>query len=381
MLHRSGLVLCLLLLAAPPSGLLAQADPAITPQTAPPRQDPGLKLRPPPQPKAARNPEGRIHLDVVIRDDSGKPVSGLEGKDFTLFDNNRVEPILSFSARDESHLNQSVPQPAISAAEPPVQIILLIDAVNLPLDQVSFARQQIENYLRQNQGHLAYPTSLFFLTGSGLRVQPRPSVDGNALAAVLDQIAPSLHTIRSSQGSTAELDRFRLSVRQLLSIAENSTAKPGRKLLIWVGPGWPMMESSNFQFSAKDQAGYFHLITELSTRLREARIALYSVSGVTLGAGTLRYQVYLKGVKSASHADTGNLALKVLAEQSGGRVVNPDNDLVGQINNCMVDAGAFYTLSFDPPKTDQPDEYHDMKVVIDKPGMKARTSTGYYNQP
>jgi VWFA-related protein len=380
MLHRAGLVLGLLLLATPPSGL-AQADPATTPQTAPPREDPGLKLRPPPQPKAARKPEGRIHLDVVITDDSGKPVSGLEGKDFTLFDNNRVEPILSFSARDESHHNESVPQPAISAAEPPVQIILLIDTVNLPFDQVSFARQQIENYLRQNQGHLAYPTSLFFLTGSGLRVQPRPSVDGNALAAVLDQIAPSLRTNRSSQGSMAELVRFRLSVRQLLSIAENGTAKPGRKMLIWVGPDWPMLESSKFQFSAKDQAGYFRLITELSTRLREAKVALYSVSGVTLGAGTLRYQVSLKGVKSASRADTGNLALKVLAEQSGGCVVNPDEDLVGQINNCMLDAGAFYTLSFDPPKTEYPDQYHDLKIVIDKPGMKARTSTGYYNQP
>ena len=146
---------------------------------------------------------------------------------------------------------------------------------------------------------------------------------------MLDQIAPSLHTIRSSQGRTAELDCFRLSVRQLLSIAANSTAKPGRKLLIWVGPGWPMLESSNFRFSARDQAGYFHLITELSTRLREARVALYSVSGVTLGAGRLRYQAYLKGVKSASQADSGSLALKVLAEPSGGLAVNPDNDPAG----------------------------------------------------
>ena len=27
------------------------------------------------------------------------------------------------------------------------------------------------------------------------------------------------------------------------------------------------------------------------------------------------------------------------------------------------------------------DEYHDLKVVVDKPGLTARTSSGNYNQP
>jgi hypothetical protein len=46
-----------------------------------------------------------------------------------------------------------------------------------------------------------------------------------------------------------------------------------------------------------------------------------------------------------------------------------------------VDAGAYYTLSFDPPRAEHADEYHDLEVKIDKSGLKPRTNTGYYYEP
>jgi hypothetical protein len=73
--------------------------------------------------------------------------------------------------------------------------------------------------------------------------------------------------------------------------------------------------------------------------------------------------------------------VKVLATQTGGRILGPDNGLKAQIDKCAQDATAFYTLSFDPSHADHPDEYHDLKVQIGKPGLTAHTSTGYYNQP
>jgi hypothetical protein len=75
------------------------------------------------------------------------------------------------------------------------------------------------------------------------------------------------------------------------------------------------------------------------------------------------------------------LSVKVLAIQSGGRVLGLDNGLKSQIDICVQDAAAFYTLSFDPPHAGKPNEYHDLKVQIDKPGLTAHTSTGYYNEP
>jgi hypothetical protein len=59
----------------------------------------------------------------------------------------------------------------------------------------------------------------------------------------------------------------------------------------------------------------------------------------------------------------------------------PNADLVLQINSCMKEASTFYTLSFDPSHADRPDEYHDLKVQVNEPGLTVRTSTGYYDEP
>jgi VWFA-related protein len=86
-------------------------------------------------------------------------------------------------------------------------------------------------------------------------------------------------------------------------------------------------------------------------------------------------------VKSARQADSGSLALQVLAVQSGGRVLDPSNDLAGQIANCAEDLSAFYTISFNPTHANHTDDYNDLKVEVDRPGLAAHTNTGYYNQP
>ncbi len=76
-----------------------------------------------------------------------------------------------------------------------------------------------------------------------------------------------------------------------------------------------------------------------------------------------------------------NLYRKVLAVQSGGRVLDRGYDLADQIESCVREAGPFYTLSFDPSHADHPDEYHEVKVQMGKPGLTARANTGYYDQP
>jgi len=222
------------------------------------------------------------------------------------------------------------------------------------------------------------------LTDSGLRVEPHPSVDGDALVTVLDQIKGGVHGINGAMGSDGDLQRFQLSIRQMATIAENEATRPGRKLLIWVGPGWPLLDSNSFTFSDKDQRRYFDAIVELSTKLREARMAVYSVAPTNIsndGQRTFMYQDFLKGVASPLKADTGNLALKVLVTQSGGLILGPDNNLALQIDRCIADAGAFYAISFNPPRAKHADEYHALKVQVSQPGVVVRTDTGYYNEP
>ena len=340
---------CLALVVFLPFLSWAQQSPVSTPQVA----------------------EGRIHLDVVVTDQSGKPVSGLELKDFKLLDNNQPAKILSFRPIDQT----------AHKAHPPVEVILLLDTLNETHQQVAYVRQEVAKFLRQNGGHLAQPVSLFVLTSDGLDAQRLPSADGNALAEKAYHIDDALRTVgrRGSVWGADEL--FQRSVKTMTDIADAEAKKPGRKLLIWAGAGWPMLDSPRIQTTYQGQQQIFDVIVRLSTRLREARISTYSISSGNPVLGTYHYKDFLSGVPSALKASAPNLVLKVLAVQSGGDVFGPDNDMTAQINRCVQDAQAFYTLSFDPPPAAQANEYHDLKMLVGQPGITARTNTGYYNQP
>jgi hypothetical protein len=67
---------------------------------------------------ARRAFDRRITLDVVVTDKSGNPVTGLTQQDFTLFEDKRPQPIVTFSAVAEG------------APDFPLQAVFVIDEVN-----------------------------------------------------------------------------------------------------------------------------------------------------------------------------------------------------------------------------------------------------------
>lgn len=322
----------------------------------------------------ANQPDPHITLDVVVGDKAGTRVRGLQQQDFTILANKQPQKIVSFREVDGT-----------ATGEPVAEVILLIDAVNTSFQTVAQGKSQISRFLQQNGGHLPQPVSMIFLSDDGAQVEKDATRDGNQLAAFLDKNETALRTIRRSAGFYGAVDRLQLSLRTLSQIAAYEAKRPGRKMLIWIGPGWPILSGPNVQLTQKDQQGIFQSIVAASTQLRQSRITLYAVDPLgTTDSGSFRtfyYRSFLKGVSQPKQAQAGNLALQVLAEQSGGRVMNSSNDVAGEIESCVADAEVFYVLSFDPPPGDGPNEYHALEIKLGKPGLTARTRAGYYSQP
>jgi VWFA-related protein len=314
-------------------------------------------------------------LDVVVTDKSGRPFPGLQQQDFTLLDNKQPQKIMSFHAVEGG----------TATADPPVEVILLVDQVNTSFSKVTFERIEIEKFLRRNGGELARPVSMVVLSDSGTMVGNTSSRDGNAVIADMNQKKSGLGTIGRSQGFYGAGDRLQLSLHSLGQLADYEAPRPGRKLVVWISPGWALLSDPDLELTSKQQQGVFNSIVALSDRLRRARITLYAVdpSGTDDAGGfrTFDYKQFLKPVRKAGQAQFGHLALQVLAAQSGGRVLNSNNDVAGEIEACVADANAFYVLSFDGLTGDGPNEYHALEIKIDKPGLVARTRSGYYAQP
>jgi VWFA-related protein len=321
----------------------------------------------------------KLTLDVVVTDKAGAPVGGLTQKDFTLLDNGQPRPLTSFRPVD---LAAGTPAPYI-------EVVLVIDAINASVLTADQEREGIIDFLRRNGGKLPVPVSVVLVSDRPDQTRSEASTDGNALAAKLEDYKTGLRTINRSQQNYGALERFQMSMKALDSLADYESKKPGRKLMLWISPGWPSLASGHTDVTDHDQRLIFDTIVTISTQLREEHITLYNVETRGLEATSTAqfndYNQFLNGVKSTSGAYPQTLSLQVLAVQTGGRVFNRSNNLPGaiasEIATAASDASPFYVLSFTSDRADRANEYHSLQVKVDRPGLIARTRTGYYAQP
>jgi VWFA-related protein len=324
-------------------------------------------------PAPAQPNSSQIYLDVVVTPKSGAPVGGLKKQDFTVTDNNVAQPIATFEAVD--------------GTQAPIEVVLVVDAVNTDFTRLAYEREQIDNFLKSNGGHLAHPVELAIFTDAGIQLQQAPSTDGNQLSASLDQSDIGLREVRRTSQFENQ-DRINLSLNALHSLLVKESQHPGRKLIFWISPGWPLLSGPRIDLDSKQQQLIYSQVVGISNALRQGDITLYSVDSAGAGESVqweFYYQDFLKGVTKPSQVQLGNLALQVIAVQSGGLALSASNDTARptrQIEKCMADTAAYYRISYNAPPTEHGDsQYHATDVKVSSPGLVARTRTGYYTGP
>ncbi len=369
---------------------------------------------PPPAPRVIPplpNRDGLLRIDVVVADQAGHPVTDLAPGDFTLLDNGKPTRIFTVGSSTGSG----------AGTEPPPELIFVFDEEALPPRHRELARQAVASYLRQDAGGLAQPVSLYRVAHEGLFCSARPSKDGNLLAQEAEKGAePRLvwpaggkSPGRSPINSSGPITFRTVGALGLIAIDQRNVA--GRKTLVWFG--------ASAEISAWRWCN-FNEPAELSTRVREARITVNVVlanSGPELVAEAReiaaaaekedpRRPVMLTLPAIAAH--TGGLVLHSWHKQNAGLVAqSPDeytqnpglvapaleslgehkqneeivvqsiDDLMIAIRRCAAESRAFYSLTFDPPRTEHYDEHHSLAVTVSRAGLRARTYSDYYNQP
>jgi VWFA-related protein len=324
--------------------------------------------------------QGTIRLDVEVKDKSGYPVTGLRQQDFTLQDNGQPGTIVTFQSFD-----------ALSRrADPPVEVILVIDELNMQEGpQLQAAEDETETFLRQNQGHLAQPVSIYRITRDGPWTGSYSSTDGNALAEeIAHQSAPHVSwkkpnvSVHAGPFTARKPINFNLtaSLDVLGSIAIEERRRPGRKLLFWLGPGW--------QIDRPIEGELVQRSIELCIRMREARIAIWETTewpssndpGNPLPTRDIVDPIHPEEMESGT-SESRSPTLPLMATQSGGGVLKATNNLFTLIAKRIEEGSCFYSLTFDAPRTVQVDEYHQVKVEVGPLDTTVRTRAGYFDEP
>ena len=330
-----------------------------------PLRDPAVVQKPlaPLGSSSSAERKGLLAIDVVVTDAAGNPASDLESRDFILLDNGQPSRIRT--------LHNSW-----AASEPAPELILILDTVNLSPQQLRQTESETAHFLRRNNGHLEAPSFLYRFTRDGLFSSSTLTRDGNVLAKEVEQ-HKSPRTVwswnQNSEPWAGGPQRNPLSLRALGSIAIDQREIAGRKVAIWIGPGWPVQGSGESDFDD---------MTELSTRLREARITLDNVTvWPNPEVPVFDAHSYLEPPSSQKDMHPVKMALQAVATYAGGVVLDSSGELDQTIEHCVEEEWSSYTLTFNPPHTYRVDEFHALRVQVDRPALTVRAPTGYYNEP
>jgi VWFA-related protein len=307
-----------------------------------------------------------IQLNVTVDTKSGQPAVNLGQQDFTILDNKTPRPITSFKV--------------MSPAQEPVRVILFIDAVNVPLTMLSNVRDGVGNYLKAREGQVAHPTALAVLTDKGAAITTGFSTNGLVLNDNLKHQAIGLREINRSS-DWGENERLQICLNAIYQLLAYSSTLPGRKIILWISPGWPLMPAPEGFLTSKQERQIFGSIVSFSTQMRRNNVTLYDINPVGPSESIAQsnfYQGFLKGIAKPGDAQMPDLGLQVIADHSGGLALESNNDIAAQIQRCLTDLQSWYAISFDPLPSDKPDIYHHIEIKLTQHDLVARTLDGYY---
>jgi hypothetical protein len=120
------------------------------------------------------------------------------------------------------------------------------------------------------------------------------------------------------------------------------------------------------QIGIKQKQQIFASVVQISTLLRQNRITLYNIDPSGAGSLHFQWQSFVKGLTKPTQTEYGDMALQVIATQSGGLVVSSDNEIFAALQQCLAETQAYYELSFAPPEDNNRDEYHSLEVQVNQ---------------
>jgi|HubBroStandDraft_1064217.scaffolds.fasta_scaffold15255_3 VWFA-related protein len=308
----------------------------------------------------------QMTIHVTVSGHHDEPVEGLTKDDFTLTDNKHPEPITGFRA----------------LAGNQVGIVIVLDAVNLPYNEVSYARQQLSQFFSSN-AHLPQPVALGVLQDSGLKLRPQFTTDGNALRSELDSASIGLREVTRSAGVYGAEERLQISLNTFKGLVAEMPSD-GPKRIIWISPGWPLLSGPQIQLNNSQRVPLFNDIVAIATELRRSQIIVDSVNpvGASQDVGqTNFYESFLHAPRSPRDVDLGQLGVQVIAQQSGGLVLNGSNDIAGLLQHAMEQTKGGYEITFVPAPGEHDNEYHQLQLKVRRPGVEVHTTAGYYARP
>jgi VWFA-related protein len=330
-----------------------------------------------------------IVLDVVVTDKKGNLVNNLSKDDFTIVQDKVPQTIRSFEA-PSAH----VQPPAVTVhstadlrqiGDAPVTILVL-DELNTRFEDMSFARQSMTQYLQSQPAVLRQPTEMLIVTNTRFQLMHDFTQNRDELLdKVKHQPAEYPYKRMAGKGGPMAVERMAQSLASLEQIAQATAGTPGRKNVIWVGAGFPSVDTSTLDDRIAETI--LAAVRQCTNMLLASRITMYTIDPTLNSTATL----YAETPEDLAAAETenggdpsaGGVQFSTLAPATGGRAFLSRNDVNNEIAEGIAAGANYYTLSYRPTAVTgelalDPKQYHTVRIVMRDQDLRASTRDGYY---
>jgi VWFA-related protein len=354
-----------------------------------------------------------VQVNVLAHDKNGA-VSDLTKDDFKIFDRGKERQISVFSM-DSSKTKHKAAQPLppnifsnkleYRSGAPTTATVVLFDALNTEQADQMYARQQVIRFLKQvnPQDRVAlYSLSSSLKILNDFTDDPAVlekaltkyrGVAGNAVTSSEPEAANTgnndldqfLDDSNQRVADFANIDRALRTLQALEAIAGHIGGLPGRKNLIWISGGFPLMvgfdDPSAFGNPARETRVFTDESRQATRALNNANIAVYPVDarGLVAQPASLSASATPRKMNAPQPSTIPKYieTMQEVANATGGRAFFNTNDLAGAVGKALDDSAVTYTLGFYADNDALDGKFHDIKVQVERKGVNVRYRKGY----
>jgi VWFA-related protein len=406
-------------------------------QTQQPAQSAPAPAQPPKSGVTLHASTQLVVVDVVVTDKNRKPVHGLKPADFTLTEDNALQVLNHFEEHTALTAADATKFPAMPKLPPGIFTnytpepvngsvdVLLIDALNTPVKDQMFVRQQLLAYL--NSAPSGTRIAIFGLTSrltilQGFTSDPavlkvvaskkfgksspllQDAVGGggiqNSMADDMEDAGADATAVANLRQFDAQQQSFQLQLRAkytldaMSQLARYLSSIPGRKNLIWFSASFPISILPDTTGTLPDP---FAVMADSEEEFRDtvnllarSQVAVYPIdarglfnSEVFSAATTRNYtrnpsRMTQDLSKFSSDTASEHSTMQEIADATGGHAFYNTNGLAQAVAAAIDEGSNFYTLTYTPTNTTRNGEFRKIKVQLARQGFNLAYRHGYY---
>ncbi len=379
-----------------------------------------------------------VNVDVYVTDKKGNRINDLKREDFEVFEDKRPVAITNFYAVKDGKAVTPQPAPAPTTdkpAAPPLpfqdlnevktpedqrlRLVVYIDNFNIrPFNRNRVMRElrafigqklsredqvmlvSYDRSLHERRGFTSDPhmiaTALLELekvSGQGVH---QDSDRRDVLRRIEDSDSVGEATMYARSYAQSEFNDLSFSIDALKDIINSLAGLPGRKAILYVSDGLPMIAGQDIWYAVQGKFGekstglteQFEFdasrrFDELSAQANANRITFYtidaaglrtfsSISAETQTAGQPGQGAFVDSIQISNLQSP----LQMMAEKTGGVAVINANIVTPQLERIAADFNSYYSLGYTPTHFGD-GRYHRIEVKVKRKGIQVRHREGY----